>query len=140
MGNILTIKLDECFECGAPKEEMHHIIPKSRGGIKTIPLCLDCHGKAHDISNRRLFIEAAKIGRAKYIKDGGKLGRKEGSTKDDKKLLAEHSDIVKYLCQGQSVRTIIKLTGKASGTIQKIKKLIGGACEIDINIEDMVKN
>jgi 5-methylcytosine-specific restriction endonuclease McrA len=124
MSKVLIIKLDECFECGAPKEEMHHIIPKSRGGIKTIPLCIDCHGKAHNISHRRLFMEAAKIGRDKYIENGGKLGRKEGSIKDDEKLISEHSDVVKYLRQGQSIRNTMKLTGKSSGTVQKIKKLI----------------
>ena len=63
-------------------------------------------------------------GRAKYIRDGGTLGRKVGSTKDDSKLLNEHGDIVKFLRQGQSVRNTMKLTGKSSGTVQKVKKLI----------------
>ena len=63
-------------------------------------------------------------GRNKYINSGGVLGRKVGSTKDNKKLLVEHSDIVKYLHQNQSVRNIMKLTLKSSGTIQKVKKLI----------------
>lgn len=71
-----------------------------------------------------LIQERLNSGRAKYIKDGGKLGRREGSVKDDKRLLAEHSDIVKYLRQGQSVRNTMKLTGKSSGTVQKVKKLI----------------
>lgn len=63
-------------------------------------------------------------GRNKYINSGGVLGRKVGSEKDTKKLLTEHSDIVKFLKQGQSVRNTMKLTGKSSGTIQKIKKLV----------------
>lgn len=63
-------------------------------------------------------------GRAKYVRDGGILGRKVGSTKDDTKLLSEHSDIVKFLRQGQSVRNTMKLTGKSSGTVQKVKKLM----------------
>jgi DNA invertase Pin-like site-specific DNA recombinase len=71
-----------------------------------------------------LIQERLNSGRAKYIKDGGKLGRKEGTTKDDSKLLSEHADIVKFLRQGQSVRNIMKLTGKASGTVQKIKKMV----------------
>jgi len=71
-----------------------------------------------------LIQERLNSGRAKYIKDGGKLGRREGSVKDDKRLLAEHSDIVKYLRQGQSIRNTMKLTGKSSGTVQKVKKLI----------------
>jgi DNA invertase Pin-like site-specific DNA recombinase len=71
-----------------------------------------------------LIQERLNSGRAKYIRDGGKLGRKEGSIKNDKTLLTEHSDIVKYLRQGQSVRNTMKLTGKSSGTIQKVKKLV----------------
>lgn len=71
-----------------------------------------------------LIQERLNSGRAKYIRDGGKLGRKEGSTKDDKKLISEHSDVVKYLRQGQSIRNTMKLTGKSSGTVQKVKKLI----------------
>jgi DNA invertase Pin-like site-specific DNA recombinase len=63
-------------------------------------------------------------GRAKYIRDGGTLGRKVGSTKDDSKLLNEHGDIVKFLRQGQSVRNTMKLTGKSSGTVQKVKKIM----------------
>lgn len=63
-------------------------------------------------------------GRNKFINSGGVLGRKVGSTKDNKTLLVEHSDIVKYLRQNQSVRNIMKLTLKSSGTIQKVKKLL----------------
>ena len=71
-----------------------------------------------------LIKERLNSGRAKYIKDGGKLGRKKGSLKDNSQLLKEHADIVKFIRQGQSVRNIIKLTGKASGTIQKVKRLV----------------
>ena len=67
--------------------------------------------------------ERLNSGRDKFIRDGGKLGRKVGSEKDTKKLLTEHSDIVKFLKQGQSVRNVMKLTSKSSGTVQKIKKM-----------------
>lgn len=72
----------------------------------------------------RLIKSRLDSGRAKYIKDGGKLGRKVGSTKDAKKLLVQHSDIVKFVKQKQSVRNIMTLTGKSSGTVQKVKKLL----------------
>jgi DNA invertase Pin-like site-specific DNA recombinase len=71
-----------------------------------------------------LIQERLNSGRAKYIRDGGILGRKEGSIKEDSKLLSEHADIVKFLRQKQSVRNTMKLTGKSSGTVQKIKKLL----------------
>lgn len=71
-----------------------------------------------------LIKERLNSGRAKYIKDGGKLGRKKGSTKTTKDLLAEHSDIVKFLKQKQSTRNIMTLTNKSSGTVQKIRKIV----------------
>ena len=56
--------------------------------------------------------------------DNGKVGRKNGFTKDKESLLNQHKDVVKYLRQGQSVRNTMKLTGKSSGTVQKIKKIL----------------
>jgi hypothetical protein len=38
-----------CWECGAgPPLHDHHVVPRSRGGTKTVPLCEPCHGKVHD--------------------------------------------------------------------------------------------
>ena len=37
-----------CFECGSCKNiHHHHVVPRSRGGSATVPLCGRCHGKAH---------------------------------------------------------------------------------------------
>ena len=36
-----------CFECGQPARERHHVVPRSRGGTKTVWLCCECHGKVH---------------------------------------------------------------------------------------------
>jgi DNA invertase Pin-like site-specific DNA recombinase len=72
----------------------------------------------------RLIKTRLDSGRKKYIKDGGKLGRSKGSTKDAKQLLIQHSDIVKFVRQNQSVRNIMTLTGKSSGTVQKVRKLV----------------
>lgn len=63
-------------------------------------------------------------GRLKFIKDGGKLGRKKGYRKSNEELLEENKDVVKFIRQEQSIRNIMKLTGKASGTIQKVKRLV----------------
>lgn len=63
-------------------------------------------------------------GRNKFIRQGGKLGRKVGYRKSNEELLDENKDIVKFLKQEQSIRNIMKLTGKSSGTIQKVKRII----------------
>lgn len=38
-----------CVECGGRATENHHVVPRSRGGSFTVPLCGSCHGKAHNI-------------------------------------------------------------------------------------------
>jgi DNA invertase Pin-like site-specific DNA recombinase len=65
-----------------------------------------------------------KSGYDSYRKNGGKVGRKVGFRKDAEILLKEHKDIVKLLKQGYSVRKVMKLTEKSSGTVQKVKKLM----------------
>lgn len=63
-------------------------------------------------------------GRNKYIKDGGLLGRKEGSKESRSEFLNKHKDVVKYLNSGQSIRNTMTLTKKSTGTVQKVKKYI----------------
>ena len=39
-----------CFECDLPGDiHMHHVVPRSAGGTKTVPLCERCHGLAHSV-------------------------------------------------------------------------------------------
>jgi len=73
---------------------------------------------------RTTIRQRIKSGYDNFRKNGGKVGRKEGYRKDNETLLAEHKDIVKLLKQNLSVRKIMKLTDKSSGTIQKVKKLV----------------
>ncbi len=68
--------------------------------------------------------QRVKSGYDSFRKAGGKVGRKEGFRKDNEASLAEHKDVAKLLRQGLSVRKIMKLSDKSSGTIQKIKKLV----------------
>ena len=37
----------DCFECGDTAVSLHHVIPRSKGGTRTVPLCGMCHAKAH---------------------------------------------------------------------------------------------
>ena len=61
-------------------------------------------------------------GRAQYIKNGGKLGRKVGSIKTLEQKKEQYKDIISYLKRGYSIRTIATLTGKGISTVQRIKK------------------
>ncbi|MBK9300934.1 MAG: recombinase family protein [Bacteroidetes bacterium] len=68
--------------------------------------------------------QRVKSGYDNFRKNGGKVGRKEGFRKDEETVLSENKDVTKLLRQGYSVRKIMKLTDKSSGTIQKVKKII----------------
>lgn len=71
-----------------------------------------------------LIKERLNSGRDNYIRNGGTLGRKKGTSEKRADFMNKHSDIVKYLKRDQSIRDIMKLTGKSSGTIMKVKKFI----------------
>ena len=60
-------------------------------------------------------------GRANYIANGGKLGRRKGSTKSEEKLREEYKETILFLKKGYSVRNIAKLQGIGISTVQRIK-------------------
>lgn len=72
-----------CFECGYTlgEKQDHHVIPRSLGGTKTIPLCLECHGKSH---YRKKFASSflIKEGLQKAKLKGRVGGRKKVFTDD----------------------------------------------------------
>ena len=52
-----------CFNCGdAGPVHHHHVVPRSLGGIATVPLCPACHGKAH--GRERGFRNTSELTRA----------------------------------------------------------------------------
>lgn len=60
-------------------------------------------------------------GRKNYIMNGGKLGRKKGSIKTEKKMKDEYKDTIILLKKGYSIRNIAKLQGIGISTVQRIK-------------------
>jgi len=73
---------------------------------------------------RTTIRQRIKSGYEQYRKSGGKVGRKEGFKKDESSLLTEYKDVVKLLKQDYSVRKIMKLTDRSSGTIMKVKRVL----------------
>ena len=61
-------------------------------------------------------------GRAKYIADGGKLGRKVGSVKTKEQKQEEYAKVIRSLRAGKSVRDTAAICGVSASTIQRIKK------------------
>jgi recombinase len=68
---------EPCFECGQPSDHDHHVVPISRGGTRTVPLCGACHAKAHhrdkNMANRTLTKEALARAKVRGVKLGGSL-------------------------------------------------------------------
>ena len=60
-------------------------------------------------------------GRANYIANGGRIGRKKGSTKPEEKLREEYKETILLLKKGYSIRNIAKLQGIGISTVQRIK-------------------
>lgn len=60
-------------------------------------------------------------GRANYIANGGRLGRKKGSTKSEEKLRDEYKETIQLLKKGYSIRNIARLQGLGISTVQRIK-------------------
>ena len=79
-----------CFECGQPAHVQHHVIPQSRGGTKTVPLCNGCHSLVHD----------AKLVHSQYLIDIGKQRVRE--IRKNPELM----DMIKSLPKSESAKRL----------------------------------
>ena len=62
-------------------------------------------------------------GRALYIRNGGKLGRKIGYRKPQAVKQKEYEQVIRFLLKGHyTLKEIAKLTGKSVSTVQRVKK------------------
>jgi len=61
-------------------------------------------------------------GRAKYIADGGKLGRRLGSVKSKERKQKEYAKVIRSLKQGKSIRDTAAICGVSVSTVQRVKK------------------
>jgi len=75
--------MKKCFECETTEDlQEHHVVPKSRGGTKTVTLCYECHMKAHGrdskgMNHSRLVKEALARAKARGVKLGNRTNPKE---------------------------------------------------------------
>ena len=61
-------------------------------------------------------------GLRRYVALGGRIGRKQGSTKSKEKKQEEYAKVIKLLKSGQSVRNTAKLCEVGISTVQRVKK------------------
>lgn len=76
-----------------------------------------------DYNNRR---EAQREGIEKAKAEGKYKGRANGTSLSDLNLVEKHSDIVRELSRGESIRRTAKLTEKSKSTVQRVKKALEG--------------
>ena len=101
-----------CFECDQPADHDHHVIPRSLGGTRTVPLCHGCHGKVHglDFTDHGLLITAG-LQRVKV--EGRVLGRPCVGADIEAKVVA-----LKF--EGWGMQAIAKELGIGNGSVQRI--------------------
>jgi len=74
---------------------------------------------------RQTIVQRLRSGYSAARNKGVKVGRKTGvQVKSDVQFLQENKEVVKLLKQGYSVRKVMKLTDRSSGTVQKVKKMV----------------
>ena len=61
-------------------------------------------------------------GRAQYIRNGGRLGRKVGSIKTREQKEKQYEEVLNYLRKGFSIAITSKLTNTSMSTVQRLKK------------------
>jgi hypothetical protein len=105
-----------CFECHATENlHHHHVVPRSLGGTKTIPLCERCHSLVHSkdfTSMSALTSKAMQKKKAQGLYTGGRapFGFKLGD--DGKTLVPNPAEVDIILCaqelrrDGHSLRGI----------------------------------
>lgn len=114
----------QCFECGKPAKCEHHVVPKSLGGTRTVPLCLKCHSIVHQrdfITHKRLQM----IGIQKAKEKGLYTGRKPGSFKKNP------PQVIELRNQGKSVPEISKILNVSQRTVFRyFKQIRSNGCQI----------
>ncbi len=111
--------MSSCFDCGSSsKIHYHHVVPKRRGGTKTVPLCEPCHMKVHGKTMNMTSMSHEKI--RELHKEGKVYARVPYGFKVGKnKVLLENKKERKVL------ETIWALRDK-SVSYSKIEKILNG--------------
>lgn len=93
----------KCFECGARAEYQHHVVPRSLGGTKKVPLCEMCHGKIHGVKMVRSSTLIKKV----MLDLRSKNKRISGKVPYGYDLIG--SDLVENVYEQSGIKTMMEL-------------------------------
>jgi hypothetical protein len=115
---------DKCFECNSTEDiHHHHVVPRSLGGTKTIPLCEKCHGKVHNMDFSFL--------RSKGLKEKRRIGiekaKAEGKYKGTKKRLSDEQqqELKDMVRTGRKIAHVAKHFKITRATVYSYLKFLG---------------
>jgi len=136
---------EACFECGQPAQHRHHVVPRSLGGTKTIPVCVRCHGLIHS-REALAHPELTRKGMERKRLSGQRIGTipyGKRLAKDGKQLLVNirQAKVIEWMrrqrMQGSSLREIceeLNRVGEPSATGRRfwqaatVSRIIGREC------------
>jgi DNA-binding NarL/FixJ family response regulator len=107
-----------CFECGKTAKHEHHVIPKSLGGNKTVPLCEDCHSKVHETDLRLVNLQREAVKRT--IAEYKLLGKQWGGGGWNKTNPEIYEEIKSLRKEGYKLKDIASKYKISIPTIWKI--------------------
>ena len=79
--------MKRCFECETTEDlQEHHVVPRSKGGTKTITLCYQCHMKVHgrdgkSANHKRLTKEGLKKAKERGVQLGNPRWEESGDAR-----------------------------------------------------------
>lgn len=105
--------IQKCFECGDLTTGRHHVVPRSKGGTKVLPLCVRCHEIVH--GDGGVFrADLIRLGIQRKRSAGWQPGRPRKVTEDaTRRALQLRRD-------GATIKAIALELGLSTGIIHKI--------------------
>jgi DNA invertase Pin-like site-specific DNA recombinase len=76
-------------------------------------------------AERETLIVRIRSGMEEARRNGKQFGRPKGSGLTDEAFLAKQGHVVQALSAGRSIRDAASLTGRSSGTVEKVRRLMG---------------
>ena len=104
------------------QKESFYLLDENKKPSLITPILLAALGTAAQLERENIQYRL-NSGRAQFINNGGKLGRKPGSVKSKAKKEQEYAEVIKLLNKEYyTLKEIAKLSGVSISTVQRVKK------------------